>query len=323
MTDRADQAVCIVGPPGPRLGVDLELVEEATRSSATTSRRGSSGSSPRAAASASATCSRTSSGAGRSRPSRCCGRACVATPAASRCSFPDEPHVDGWAALAVRAAEGAVFPGWWRRYGEFVLTMAATERFSPPRPTRRPARPRDRHARALLAVRTGLSWAFVDEPVKAGVHCDPIACPDAQARDRGSPGQDPPVQPDAGVLEARPGRGPAHRVLAELHAGLRDEPAVGLLQPGAVLVGLVVDDLADARLDRLLGAAEAGAQSRVEDAAVRGVAVTRGHDDRVLLGVDADAGVVARARRASERSGDSRPGAVGDASRRCRCSPSR
>ena len=27
MTDRADQAVCVVGPPGTRLGCDLELVE--------------------------------------------------------------------------------------------------------------------------------------------------------------------------------------------------------------------------------------------------------------------------------------------------------
>ena len=86
-------------------------------------------------------------------------------------------------------------------------------------------------------------------------------------------------------------------MLAERHAGLGDEPAVRLLEPGAVLVGLVEDDLANARLDRLLGAAEARAQRRVERAAVRGVAVAGGHDDRVLLGVDADAGVVAGAGR--------------------------
>jgi 4'-phosphopantetheinyl transferase len=30
-----------------------------------------------------------------------------------------------WAHLVVRAEEGAAFPGWWRRYGDFVLTFAA------------------------------------------------------------------------------------------------------------------------------------------------------------------------------------------------------
>ncbi len=34
-------------------------------------------------------------------------------------------QADGWTPLTVRAAEGAVFPGWWRRYGDFVLTIAA------------------------------------------------------------------------------------------------------------------------------------------------------------------------------------------------------
>jgi 4'-phosphopantetheinyl transferase len=32
---------------------------------------------------------------------------------------------NGWNALTVVAAEGTEFPGWWVRYGEFVLTMAA------------------------------------------------------------------------------------------------------------------------------------------------------------------------------------------------------
>jgi hypothetical protein len=34
----------------------------------------------------------------------------------------------------VRAVEGTVFPGWWQRFGAFVLTVAATEPFAPPRP---------------------------------------------------------------------------------------------------------------------------------------------------------------------------------------------
>lgn len=32
---------------------------------------------------------------------------------------------DGWAPLRVTSVERAVFPGWWRRFGEFVLTVAA------------------------------------------------------------------------------------------------------------------------------------------------------------------------------------------------------
>ena len=57
------------------------------------------------------------------------------------------------------------------------------------------------------------------------------------------------------------------------------------------------DHLADAGLDRLLGAAEAGAQRGVQGAAVRRAAVPGGEDDGVLLGVDADARVVAGAGR--------------------------
>lgn len=37
---------------------------------------------------------------------------------------------DGWNRLSVRTAEGPEFPGWWSRFGEFVLTVA-TEAGSP------------------------------------------------------------------------------------------------------------------------------------------------------------------------------------------------
>ena len=37
-----------------------------------------------------------------------------------------------WARLVVRAEEGTAFPGWWRRYGEFVLTFAADADLGPP-----------------------------------------------------------------------------------------------------------------------------------------------------------------------------------------------
>ena len=37
-----------------------------------------------------------------------------------------------WARLVVRAEEGSAFPGWWRRYGDFVLTFAADADCAPP-----------------------------------------------------------------------------------------------------------------------------------------------------------------------------------------------
>ena len=37
----------------------------------------------------------------------------------------DAPRADGWGVLTVRAVEGKVFPGWWRRDGRFLLTVAA------------------------------------------------------------------------------------------------------------------------------------------------------------------------------------------------------
>ena len=39
---------------------------------------------------------------------------------------------DGWNPLAVRTTEDQLFPGWWGRFGQFVLTMAA--QYEPPMP---------------------------------------------------------------------------------------------------------------------------------------------------------------------------------------------
>ncbi len=39
---------------------------------------------------------------------------------------------DGWAELEVRSEEGEVFPGWWRRFGPFLLTCAASAATDPP-----------------------------------------------------------------------------------------------------------------------------------------------------------------------------------------------
>ena len=45
---------------------------------------------------------------------------------------PAPPRGDGWGALTVRAVEGTVFPGWWRREGRFLLTVAAKVAVLPP-----------------------------------------------------------------------------------------------------------------------------------------------------------------------------------------------
>lgn len=42
------------------------------------------------------------------------------------------PRGDGWGELTVGAAEGTVFPGWWRRDGRFVLTVATEVAAEPP-----------------------------------------------------------------------------------------------------------------------------------------------------------------------------------------------
>jgi 4'-phosphopantetheinyl transferase len=55
-------------------------------------------------------------------------------------SFDESPRRDdrrplhGWAALTVRSRGGASFPGWWRRDGAFVLTVAGAGPFHPPVP---------------------------------------------------------------------------------------------------------------------------------------------------------------------------------------------
>jgi 4'-phosphopantetheinyl transferase len=41
-------------------------------------------------------------------------------------------RADGWSALRVTASGGAVFPGWWRRDGVFVLTIAGAAPSDPP-----------------------------------------------------------------------------------------------------------------------------------------------------------------------------------------------
>jgi len=135
MTDRADQAVCLVGPPGTALGCDLELVEP--RSDAFVGDFLTPAEQRLVAA----------AGEGEARDLLAnlvwCGKESALKVLRTglrrdtrsvEVSFPEGSRVDGWAPLSVSAVEGTVFPGWWQRFGAFVLTVAATEPFAPPLP---------------------------------------------------------------------------------------------------------------------------------------------------------------------------------------------
>ena len=45
---------------------------------------------------------------------------------------PAPPRGDGWGTLAIRAVEGTVFTGWWRREGRFLVTIATRAAAPPP-----------------------------------------------------------------------------------------------------------------------------------------------------------------------------------------------
>jgi len=132
MTDRADQAVCLVGPPGTALGCDLELVEPRSEAFVgdylTPAEQGLV-----AAAGAERDLLANLVWCGKESALKVLRTGLRRDTRSVEVSLPPEPRVDGWSPLSVRAVEGTVFPGWWQRFGAFVLTLAATEPFAPPR----------------------------------------------------------------------------------------------------------------------------------------------------------------------------------------------
>jgi 4'-phosphopantetheinyl transferase len=68
----------------------------------------------------------------------------------------DFDQAGGWAEVEVRSVEGAVFPGWWCRFDEFVLTCAATSVMPPPASMVEPP--------PLSAATPAHSW--MDEPLR-------------------------------------------------------------------------------------------------------------------------------------------------------------
>ena len=134
LTDRADWAVCIVGAV-EELGCDLELVEPRSDRFVRdflTPREQAAVVDPPVDASGDAVANLIWSAkesalkvlrTGLRRDTR-----------SVEVSFPVEPSVDGWQPLLVRTEEGRDLPGWWRRYGEFVLTVVTGRPVPPPRP---------------------------------------------------------------------------------------------------------------------------------------------------------------------------------------------
>jgi 4'-phosphopantetheinyl transferase len=131
LTDRADWAVCVVDEGTGRIGCDLELVEPRTdgfvRDYLTPAEQSYVDSATDATdATARALAANLIWSAKESALK-------VLTTGLRRDTRSVEVEVSpnapagGWAALSVRAIEGPVFPGWWCRFGDYILTVAAEE----------------------------------------------------------------------------------------------------------------------------------------------------------------------------------------------------
>jgi 4'-phosphopantetheinyl transferase len=126
LTDRADWAVCVVAPGGLAVGCDLELVEPRTdafvRDWLTPAEQdlvfgAAPGDERRVLANLVWSAKESALKAlqtGLRRSTR-----------SVEVDVVDRAGHERWARLAVRAEEGLAFPGWWRRYGDFLLTCAA------------------------------------------------------------------------------------------------------------------------------------------------------------------------------------------------------
>jgi 4'-phosphopantetheinyl transferase len=141
MTDRADWAVCVVAPVGLAVGCDLELVEARTdafvrdwftpgeqdlvRSAGPGAERDLLANLVWSAKESALKVLET----GLHRDTR-----------SVEVDVVEGVGDERWARLVVRAEEGVTFPGWWRRYGSFLLTFAAAADCAPPVPLEEPPR---------------------------------------------------------------------------------------------------------------------------------------------------------------------------------------
>jgi 4'-phosphopantetheinyl transferase len=134
ITDRAGWAVCVTCPAGPRhpVGCDLELVEPRTpgfvRDFLTAAEQRLVASRPAGDERDAAANLIWSAKESALKVLRIGLRRDTQTLEVTLAA----PRGDGWGALTVHAVEGTVFPGWWRREGRFLLTVAAEVAGPPP-----------------------------------------------------------------------------------------------------------------------------------------------------------------------------------------------
>ena len=133
MTDRAGWAVCALHAPGTRIGCDLELVEP--RSDAFIADYFT------AAEQATIVAATTDSGRHLLANLLWCAKESALKVLRTglrrdtrsvEVRLEPTPPADGWRRLLVEAEEGPRFPGWWRQYGVFLLTVAAQTDTPPP-----------------------------------------------------------------------------------------------------------------------------------------------------------------------------------------------
>ena len=134
ITDRAGWGVCVVRDPGARLGCDLELVEPRSAAFVEDYLTAAEASRVRAAAAEETRqllanlfwCAKESAlkvlRTGLRRDTR-----------SVEVELLDAVGVEGWRRLSVRDREtGGELPGWWRRFGRFVLSVACDDPTAPP-----------------------------------------------------------------------------------------------------------------------------------------------------------------------------------------------
>jgi len=132
MTDRGGWAVCALHTPGVRIGCDLELVEPRTEAfvadyltAAEQAVVRDAGASERDRLANLIWCAKESAlkvlRTGLRRDTR-----------SVEVQLDDPAAGDGWSPLRVDTEEGRSFPGWWRQFGVFLLTVAAEGPVPPP-----------------------------------------------------------------------------------------------------------------------------------------------------------------------------------------------
>jgi 4'-phosphopantetheinyl transferase len=132
LTDRAGWAVCLVGPDRRHVGCDLELVEP--RSSLFVRDYFTDEEQRRAAAAADGERDALVNLVWSAKESalKVLGTGLRRDTRSVEVFLHDDPLDQAWSALTVHTREGLSLPGWWRRFDQFLLTVAAEEPTPPP-----------------------------------------------------------------------------------------------------------------------------------------------------------------------------------------------